>query len=43
MSEALVETRREGAVCVLQLRREEKLNALSHLVSTKASLIAAAP
>ena len=32
MSEALVETRCEGAVCVLQLRREEKLNALSSAV-----------
>jgi enoyl-CoA hydratase/carnithine racemase len=32
MSEALVETRREGAVCVVQLRREEKLNALSTAV-----------
>jgi enoyl-CoA hydratase/carnithine racemase len=29
MSVTLVETRREGAVCVVQLRREEKLNALS--------------
>jgi enoyl-CoA hydratase/carnithine racemase len=32
VSDALVETRREGAVCVVQLRREEKLNALSSAV-----------
>jgi enoyl-CoA hydratase/carnithine racemase len=32
LSTALVDTRREGAVCVVQLRREEKLNALSSAV-----------
>jgi enoyl-CoA hydratase/carnithine racemase len=32
MSESLVETRRDGGVCILQLRREEKLNALSGAV-----------
>jgi enoyl-CoA hydratase/carnithine racemase len=32
MSQTFVETRREGDVCVVQLRREEKLNALSSAV-----------